>query len=46
MEPFYIGHLIPFISSYEKVVDKYGRGLIKKEFYEEPIGVDLIYPDW
>ena len=46
MEPIYVGDLIPSISSYQKVIDKYERGLKKGEFYEEPIEEDSIYPDW
>ena len=38
MEPIYVGELIPSISSYQKVIDKYEKGLQKGEF--------LIYPDW
>ena len=46
MEPIFVENLIPFISSYKKVIDKYEKGLKKGEFYEEPIGEDSIYPDW
>ena len=49
MEPFYVGDLVPSISSYEKVIEKYERGIKKGEFHEEPIGEDQfdhIYPDW
>ena len=46
MNPIYVGDLIPSINSYQKIVDKYERGLKKGEFYQEPTGDDLIYPDW
>ena len=46
MEPSYVGDLIPSIYSYKKIIDQYERGLKKREFYEESIGEDLIYPDW
>ncbi len=49
MEPIYIGDLVPSINSYQKIIDKYKRGLKKGEFYEEPIGEDpsgYFYPDW
>ena len=46
MKPIYFGNLIRFISSYQRVIDKYEKALKKGEFYEEPIGEDLIYPDW
>ena len=46
MEPIYVGDLIPSISSYQKVIDRYEKGLNKGEFYEDPIGEDSIYPDW
>ena len=46
MEPIYVGDLIPSISSYEKVIDKYEKGLKKGEFYDESTGEDSLYPDW
>ena len=46
MGPIYVGDLIPFISSYQKVIDSYAKALKKGEFYEELIGEDSIYPDW
>tara|TARA_Y100000766_G_C18675030_1_gene491909 strand:- start:255 stop:395 length:141 start_codon:yes stop_codon:yes gene_type:complete len=46
MEPNYVGDLIPSIASYQKIIDKYEKGLKKSEFYDEPNGEDLIYPDW
>ena len=45
MEPILV-NLIPSVYSYQKIIDKYEKGLKKGEFYEEAIGVDLIYPDW
>ena len=46
MEPSYVGDLIPSIHSYHKIIEQHERGLKKAEFYEDPIGEDLIYPDW
>tara|TARA_Y100001970_G_C14244163_1_gene866910 strand:+ start:1400 stop:1540 length:141 start_codon:yes stop_codon:yes gene_type:complete len=46
MEPVYVGDLIPSIASYKRAIEKYERGLKKGDFYEEPIGEDLNYPDW
>lgn len=46
MEPIFVGDLIPSISSYLKVIDKYEKGLKKGEFQEEQIAEDSIYPDW
>ena len=46
MEPIYVGDLKPSISYYQKVIDSYEKALKKGGFYEEPIGEDLIYPDW
>ncbi len=49
MEPVYVGDLIPSINSYQKIIDKYEKGLKNGEFHEEPIGDDPfghIYPDW
>ena len=49
MEPIFVGDLIPSISSYQKVIEKYEKALKKGEFHEEPIGEDPFgnfYPDW
>ena len=46
MEPIYVGDLIPSISSYQKVIEKYKKSLKKEKFYEAPIEKDSIYPDW
>ena len=49
MELIYIGDLIPSIASYEKIIEKYKKGIKQDCFYEEPIGEDPfghIYPDW
>ncbi|MDC3119319.1 hypothetical protein OA503_06645 [Prochlorococcus sp. AH-716-K03] len=46
MKPIDFLNLIPSISSYQRVIDKYEKALKKGEFYEEPIGEDSIYPDW
>ena len=46
MEPIYVGDLLPSIASYEKIIEKYEKGINEGKFYEEPIGGDLNYPDW
>ena len=46
MEPIYIGDLVPSIASYNKVIEKYDKGIKKCEFHEEPLGEDYNYPDW
>ena len=46
MEPIFVGDLIPSIASYEKVIEKYNKGIKDGEFHEEPIGGDFHYPDW
>ena len=45
-QPIYVGDLIPSISSYQKVIDKYEKALKQADFYEEQIGEDSINPDW
>ena len=44
--PAFVGDLIPSIINYQKIIDRYEKGIRDGEFYEEPIGDDLIYPDW
>ena len=46
MEPIYVGDLIPSITSYKKLIEKYDKSIKEGEFYEEPIGLDCNYPDW
>ena len=46
MEPIYFGDLIPSIASSKKIIKKYNKGIIEGEFYEEPFGQDINYPDW
>ena len=46
MESTYLGDLVPSIASYNRVIEKYERGLKEGEFYEEPLGRDFNYPDW
>ena len=46
MEPIYEGDLIPSISSFKRISEKYYKGIKEEEFYEEPIGQDFNYPDW
>ena len=46
MEPIYVGDLIPSIASFEKIIEKYYKGIKEGEFYEECIGGDFNYPDW
>ena len=45
MEPINVGDLVPSIASYKKAVEKYYKGIKEGEFYEEPLGEDLNYPD-
>ena len=42
MEPIYVGYLIPSIASSKNIIEKYDKGIKEGEFYEEPIGRDLI----
>ena len=44
--PTYIGDLIPSITNYQKIIDRYKKGISGGEFYEEPIGEEFAYPDW
>ena len=46
MEPIFVGDLVPSVASYKRLIDRYERGLKQGDFYEEPIGEDLNYPDW
>ena len=44
--PSYIGDLIPSVSTYNKALEIYKKGITSRDFYEEPIADDYIYPDW
>ena len=46
MEPIYVGDLVPSIASYKKIIEKHEKAIKEDEFYEEPLGRDLNYPDW
>jgi len=47
MEPIYVGDLIPSIVFYNKIIEKYDKGIKERKFYEELLGGDLFYyPDW
>ena len=46
MEPIYVGDLLPSTTSYNKIIEKYDKGIKEGKFYEEPIGGDFNYPDW
>ena len=46
MEPIYLGDLVPSISSYKKVIEKYDIRYKEGKFYEEPLGGGFNYPDW
>ena len=46
MEPVYVGDLIPSIASFEKIIEKFYKGIKDGEFYEEPTGRYFNYPDW
>ena len=44
--PSYIGDLIPSVLNYQKIIDRYKKGIRDGDFYEEPMGDEFIYPDW
>ena len=46
MELIYLGDSIPSIASSKKIIEKYYKFIKEGEFYKEPIGRDLNYPDW
>ena len=46
MGSIYVGDLLPSIAAYKKIIEKYDKGIREGEFYEEPIGRNLNYPDW
>ena len=46
MKPIYLRDLIPSIASFEKIIEKFYKGIKDGEFYEEPFGNDFNYPDW
>ena len=46
MKPIYFVNLISSISSNNRVIYNHEKALKKREFYEEPIGEDSIYPDY
>jgi len=46
MEPIYLGDLIPSIFFYNKIIEKYDKGIKERKFYEELLGGDFNYPDW
>ena len=46
MKPIFLGVLITLKASFENIIEKYDKGIKKREFYEEPIGCDFNYPDW
>tara|TARA_Y100001968_G_scaffold147435_2_gene134871 strand:- start:1579 stop:1782 length:204 start_codon:yes stop_codon:yes gene_type:complete len=41
-----IFNLVPTTENYQKIIDKYHKGIMNNDFYEEPIGEDNFYPDW
>ena len=45
-EPSYIGDLIPSVYNYQKIIDRYKKGITNGDFYEEPLGDEFMYPDW
>ena len=45
-KPVYVGDIIPSVATYQKAIAIYNKGIKAREFYEEPIGEDFIYPDW
>ncbi len=46
MDPTYVGDLLPSIASYNKIIEKYDKGIKEGKFYKEPIGGDFNYPNW
>ena len=46
METIYLGDLVTYITSYRRVIEKYDKGIKEDEFYEEPLGGYVNYPDW
>ena len=44
--PVYVGDIIPSVSTYQKAINIYKKGIQSGDFYEEPIGDDFNYPDW
>lgn len=38
--------IAPKRTFYQQLIAKYKKGIIAGDFYEEPIEVDFIYPDW
>ena len=46
MEPIYVVDFLHSTTSYDKIIEKYDKGIKEGEFYEEPIGPDFNYPDW
>ena len=46
MELIYVRDLLPSIDSYEKIIEKYYKGIKEVECYEETISWDFNYPDW
>ena len=46
MEPIYVGDLLPSTSSYNKIIEKYDKGIKERKFYEEPLEGDFNYPFW
>ena len=45
-KPVYVGDIMPSVSTYQKAINIYKKGLKSGDFYEEPIGDDFNYPDW
>ena len=46
MEPIYVGDFLLSTTSYDKIIEKYDKGIKEGKFYEEPIGQDFNYPYW
>tara|TARA_Y100001978_G_C23374625_1_gene282560 strand:+ start:172 stop:324 length:153 start_codon:yes stop_codon:yes gene_type:complete len=45
-EPVYVGDLLPSVMTYSRAIEIYKKGIEARDFYEEPLGDDLVYPDW
>ena len=46
INPSYIGDLIPSVMNYQKIIDRYKKGIADGDFYEEPLCDEFMYPDW
>jgi len=45
MEAIFVRDLLPSMTSYKKIIEKYVKGIKEGEFYGKPIGGDFNYTD-